>query len=350
MKKKFIMGIGIALATMFIFSGCGNKTSASTKKSKKDLVVYTPLEEDQVNEYLQGYKKMYPEVDVKIVRDSTGVITSKLIAEKDNPKADLVWGLAATSLLTLDNKNMLEPYAPKGVENIQDKFKDKGDTPKWVGIDVFEAGITVNKEELKRKNIPVPNSFEELTRPEYKGLITMPNPASSGTGYLTVAGMLQVFGEEKGWSYLDKLHENIANYTHSGSKPAVLSAKGEYPIGISLAYRGIKEKTKGSPVEVIFPKEGLPWDLEANALIKKSDIKSEAKEFLDWAISDDIMKVYQKNYPIVSIKGDLSLPNEYPKDALDKLVKNDFVKSAKDREGILDKWTKKYDSKSEPKK
>lgn len=76
----------------------------------------------------------------------------------------------------------------------------------------------MNTVELAKKNLPIPQSYEDLIRPEYKGMIVMPNPASSGTGYLTVSALLQLKGEEEGWAYLDKLHENMAVYTHSGSK------------------------------------------------------------------------------------------------------------------------------------
>ena len=109
----------------------------------------------------------------------------------------------------------------------------------------------------------------------------MSNPNSSGTGFLTVSGVLQLNGKdtEKGWEYLDKLHENISQYVHSGSKPAKMAAAGETAVGISFGYAGISQKAKGAPVEVIFPKEGSGWDLEANALMKKDEIKPAAKTF-----------------------------------------------------------------------
>ena len=158
-------------------------------------------------------------------------------------------------------------------------------------------------------------------------------------------------GEKKAWAYMDKLHQNIAVYTHSGSKPAKLAGKGEYPIGISFAYRGFKQKAKGEPVVVAFPKEGSGWDLEANALIKKPRIKKEAKVFLDWAVSDTMFKHYSKVYPIIAKKGiKVVVPEGYPKDPTKQLIKNDFYWAAKNRARILKEWIKRYDSKSLPKK
>ena len=85
---------------------------------------------------------------------------------------------------------------------------------------------------MKAKNLDMPQSYADLLKPMYKGYLVMPNPASSGTGFLTVSAILQIMGQEKGWDYLDQLHENIAMYTHSGSKPAKMAGKGEFPIGI----------------------------------------------------------------------------------------------------------------------
>ncbi len=109
--------------------------------------------------------------------------------------------------MVADDQGMLEPYAPKGSEEIESAFKDDKKVPSWVGIDAWMTGITVNTKELKAKNISAPSSYEDLIKPEYKDLISMPSPASSGTGYLTVSELIQIMGEEKAWQYMDKLHK-----------------------------------------------------------------------------------------------------------------------------------------------
>ncbi|SIR25623.1 iron(III) transport system substrate-binding protein [Paenibacillus macquariensis] len=362
--KKWVSLLLVSMMAMSITAGCGNnskdalngkatnsgeKQSVETKNNK-EITVYTALEDDQIQAYLTSYNTQHPETKVNIVRDSTGIITAKLLAEKDNPVADAVWGLAATSLLALDKEGLLEPYAPVGLDRIQDKFRDNAETPKWVGIDAWETALIVNTVELEKKNLPIPTSYEDLTKPEYKGMIVMPNPASSGTGFLDVAGWLQLMGEDKGWAFMDKLHENVQAYTHSGSKPAKMAASGEAVIGISFGYRGITEKKKGAPVEVVFPSEGSGWDVEANGLIKKPEMKAEAKQFLDWAISDEPMKEYNKNYAIIAVKGEGTvIPEGYSKNPIEQLIKYDLVKSADSRDAVLAEWSKRYDGKSEPK-
>ncbi|VIF07648.1 ABC transporter iron-family extracellular solute-binding protein [Clostridioides difficile] len=352
MKFRKLVSLGI-LSTLLlsVITGCNNASSGSNLKSnnkiKGELTVYTAIEEDSIDTYLTTFKEKYPDIKLNVLRLSVGDITARLLAEKDNPKADVLWGVAATSLIILDDKEMLEPYAPKGFDKVNPVFKDDKKVPSWVGIDAWMTGITVNTKELSDKNIPVPSSYEDLIKPEYKGLISMPNPASSGTGYLTVSELIQIMGEEKAWQYMDKLHKNIGVYTQSGSAPAILAASGEYPIGISFGNRGIKLKGEGYPVEVVFPKEGSGWDIEANALVKKDNIKEASKVFLDWAISKDAMNEYSKNFAVTTIDTGNPVPEGFPKNPLEQMIDNDLKSAARNREAILNKWIEKYDGKTE---
>ncbi|MFW6241899.1 MAG: putative 2-aminoethylphosphonate ABC transporter substrate-binding protein, partial [Thermodesulfobacteriota bacterium] len=307
------------------------------------------LEDDEIPRYLALFEKSHPDITVKIVRDSTGIITARLLAEKDNIQADLVWGTAATSLLVCDQNGMLEGYAPKGLDKVRASFRDKRETPHWVGIKAWMTGFCVNTYEMKALELPVPASFADLTKPVYANQLIMPNPASSGTGFLTVSAMLQTMGEEKGWAFLDRLHANMAQYTHSGSKPCKLAGSGEIPIGISFGYRGFIQKQKGEPVETVFPSEGSGWDVEANALMKKPTIKAGAKTFLDWAISEPVMKEYAKVYPVTAYDTGMPIPEGFPADPDAQLIENDFEWAAENRARILEEWAKRYDGKSEPK-
>ena len=343
-KKNNLLVTILGLAALMTLVGI-NRVSAG------DLLVYTALEDDEVAVYLPAFKKAHPDINVTIYRDSTGIVTAKLLAEKDNPQADVVWGTAATSLLIADDLGMLKGYNPKGIEKVKAGMKDPKNSPAhWVGIKAWVTGIVGNTIEMEKKKLPMPKSYTDLLNPVYQGSLVMPNPASSGTGFLTVSAILQLMGEEKGWEYLDQLHENIAQYTHSGSKPAKMAGKGEFPIGVSFAYRGFKQRDKGEPVMVAFPKEGSGFDVESNALIKKPRIKKEAKIFLDWAISDEAMAMYAKIYPIVATDVKIDAPDGWPADPMSVLIDNDLQWAAKNRQRILKEWIKRYDSKSAPKK
>lgn len=373
MKKKICIAL-IGALTAAAFAGCsgggssqsgettaetagsqeaGTETSEGGSAQKADsgeITVYTALEDEQVSDYLAKFNETYPDITVNVVRESTGIITAKLIAEKDNPQADLVWGTAASSMMVLDDMGALEPYEPEGCDRILPQFKSDKEVPTWVGIDAWETAFVVNTEKLKKLGMEPEEikSYEDLLDPRLKGQIVMSNPNSSGTGFLTVSAILQLKGKdsEAGWDYLDQLHENIAQYVHSGSKPAKMAASGECAVGISFGYAGISQRDKGAPVEVIFPEEGSGWDLEANALMKKEEINPAAYTFLDWAISDEAMDLYRVNYPIVTVENTGTYEG-YDSNPLDQLIDNDFSWAAENRENILNEWMEKYDSKSE---
>jgi len=338
----------LALAAAVLALGAGSAFAQKTQ-----LLVYTALETDQIKAYQDGFNKAYPDIDLKWVRDSTGVITAKLLAEKANPQADVVMGVAASSLALLDKQGMLEPYAPINLDAIMSQYRDKRKVPAWWGMDVWGATICFNTVEAQKKNIPKPETWKDLTKPVYKGQIVMPNPASSGTGYFDVTAWLSLWGDDAGkgggWKYMDALHDNVAQYTHSGSKPCNMAASGEYAVGISFEYRANTNKAKGAPIDLIFPREGLGWDLEAFGIMKGTRHLDAAKKLADWASSKDAMQLYGKNFAITAQPGVAAPLANVPRDYEARLVKMDFNWAADNRERILTEWKKRYDGKTEAK-
>jgi iron(III) transport system substrate-binding protein len=263
-------------------------------------------------------------------------------------------GVAASSLALLDNNGMLEPYRPLNADALMSKYVDKKNPPAWFGMDVWGATICFNTVEAKKKGIPKPETWKDLTKPVYKGQIVMPNPASSGTGFFDVSAWLTLWGDDNGkgggWKYMDALHENIGQYTHSGSKPCNMAGAGEYVVGISFEYRANANKAKGAPIDLVFPKEGLGWDLEAFAIHKGTKNLAAAKKLADWASSKDAMVLYGKNFAITAQPGVAAPLANVPADYEARLVKMDFATTAANRERVLAEWTKRYNAKSEPKK
>ena len=323
--------------------------AGAASAQKTQLTVYTALETDQLKAYTEGFNKAYPNIEITWVRDSTGIITAKILAEKAAPKADVIMGVAATSMAIFAEEGLLLPFAPTGLDRIPPQYRDGANPPRWVGMDVWGATICFNTVEAAKKNIPKPETWRDLTKPAYKGQIVMPHPASSGTGFFDVTAWLQLFGEADGWKFMDGLHENIAQYMHSGSRPCAAAAAGEYVVGISFEYRANREKARGAPIDLVFPKEGLGWDLEAIGIVKTTQKLDAAKSLVNWSITNDAMALYAANFAIVAVPSlSKPLPN-VPADYASRLVKNDFAWAAKNRDKILAEWSKRYESKAAPK-
>ena len=318
---------------------------ATAQKTK--LTIYTALENDQLAPFKTEIEKTVSDVEVEWVRDSTGVVTARFLAEKDSPKADMVLGLAASSLLLFKNAGLLEAYQPKGVEALKPAFRSSDGS--WTGQDAFLGVICFNTVEGQKSALELPKSWKDLTDAKYKDKLVMPHPASSGTGYLTVAAWMQLMGEAEAWKFMDALHQNIAVYTHSGSAPCVQAAKGERVAGISFDMRAAREKSAGAPIEIISPAEGIGWDMEAFAIVKGTKKADAARKVADWAVTKAASELYSKFYAVVAHPEVKNVPKNYPADAEARMAKVDFQKMADDRARVLAEWSKRYESKAAPK-
>jgi iron(III) transport system substrate-binding protein len=345
MRKSLpLTALAVLLVSAFLLTG-GQK-----KAEVKEVVIYTALEEDETADYLALAKAEMPDLNIKWVRYSTGEVIAKLIAEKDNPQADVVYGTAVTELDRI--KDLLVSYKPKDFDKIGKDFKDPDGY--WTAIDMYVAAFCVNKDRLAKKNLPIPKSWADLTKPAFKGEVIMPNPASSGTGYLQVTSILFMNGikqgKEDGWDFLQKLHENIVEYTNSGSAPAKLASSGEVAVGVSFSYRVAKQIADGFPVEMVFPAEGSGYELEANALVKGAKHPQSAKRFLDWAITENAMKAYFKYKGVITRTG-VTAESALPLPGLEemKLAPMDFAWSAKNKPALVEKWNSLFQDKAQAK-
>jgi iron(III) transport system substrate-binding protein len=183
-----------------------------------ELLVYSSTDADNLKYYMDEFQKANPDIKVNVVRESTGTMAAKMMAEKDNPQADFLFEMAATVALSMESEGMFVEYTPVGMDKIDQRYVDKSPPVTWVGNYGWAGCLCFNTIEAEKLGLPKPESWADLANPIYKGHISMPNPASSGTGFLDVSSWIQIMGEEKAWEYMDALHENIGIYTHSGSK------------------------------------------------------------------------------------------------------------------------------------
>jgi iron(III) transport system substrate-binding protein len=324
-------------------------TPMSSKAQQRTLTVYSSLDEDQAKALIKGFETKHPQIKVNAIVGSTAPIIARVIAEAAAPQADIIMGNAVSALMAADARGLLLSYKPANYDKISPVMRDNRGEPVWVGIDAWASSLCFNTVEAAKKNIPAPKSWADLANPVYKGHITMPSPLSSGTALLAVNGWLTAFGEKGGWEFMDKLHENVSTYGHSGSAPCRQSASGETIIGISYATPGVKSINEGAPIQIILPSEGLGWEIEAAAIVKGAKNLADAKVMADWISSREAAEISAKFLPITAYDDIQALPKNYPTDEKSKLLKMDFAKLAASREAVMAEWQKRYGTKVPPK-
>lgn len=326
-----------AFAAVFFACALVSQAQAATK-----LTVYTAVEPELLARYAKDFTQKNPDITIRWVRDSAGPIGARLLAEKNAPRADVVFGLALSSLLPLAEQGILEAYAPKGIEHLIPGMYDTAhEPPLWVGINSWGSAICVNTRELAKKGLPEPKRWQDLANPVYKNAIAAANPVSSSTMYMNVSSWLQSMGKEKAWEYMEAIHPNIKMYTHSGCKPVQMTAQGEVPIAIASAACAHPFIQRRAPIKLIVPEEGTGWDLEVSALVKGGKNKEAAQKLLDFCTSEEVARVAVEKAYIPARKDALNAEAEKARAAF---LPSDPLKSAAMRRAVLDEWRKRFES------
>ncbi len=337
-SNRRVLRAALAGAALFAALGLASANAES-------ITAYTSYEEDELAAFLAKMKQDITDLEVNVLRLSSGDLHARILAEAANPQHDVIWGWAVTSLIDPRIGELIEPYTPAGIDRVPARFRDPNGN--WFAVTGYMAAFCVNNEVLARKSLPMPKSWEDLLNPAFKGEVVMPNPASSGTGYLQIASILQMKGEEQGWAYLKALDQNIAQYIKSGSRPCNSASQGEFAVGTSFALRAIKNIAEGFPITMVIPAEGAGNELEANALMKSSKNKEAAKKFLDWTISDNAVNEYYNWKEIVTVSGG-AMPESFkaaglPADISTVMWDMDFAWSAANRDAVLERWQRELE-------
>jgi iron(III) transport system substrate-binding protein len=333
--KNWILGAALVLLA-----------ATASAQQRTRLQVYSTLEVENIAGFKNAFEAENRDIEIVWIRDSTGVVTAKIVAEQGVQRADAIWGLAVTSTMQLKARGLLEPYAPKTLTEIKPAFRDTADPPSYVGMEAWVAAVCFNTVEAKKLGLAKPASWFDLLEPRLKGKITMPHPASSGTGYFHVSAWIQTFGEAKAWEFMDKLHDNIAMYVHSGSQPCRLAATGEFPLGIAAEISAAEVRHKGAPIEGLIMKEGGGWEMDTAAILKGTKNLAAAQRLMDFAASRKANELYATFVSQVAMPGIASNIPDYPAGVAESMIKNDFAWASENRTRILAEWAHRYEGKA----
>jgi iron(III) transport system substrate-binding protein len=152
-------------------------------------------------------------------------------------------------------------------------------------------GIAYNREVMDRRNLAVPRSWEELAGPAYRGEVQLPNPNSSGTAYTIIAGLVQLWDEDRAFAYLRRLHANVNAYTRSGAAPMQAVARGETALAASFNMETASMANAGFPIEMVYPSEGTSYEVACLSIIRGARNLTQARRFVDWYLTPAAMDI-----------------------------------------------------------
>lgn len=257
---------------------------AATAAAGQRVVLYTASNDEIEKVVMQAFKTVHPGIAIEALNLSTGPIAQRAIAEKANPQADVVWMVNDVALNQLKVAGVFEPYEPKGAK-LPEGFRDPDGF--WTAHNATIMAMAVNAKLLQEKKLPRPATWEDLTKPVYKGMVTMPAATKSGTGYAIAVTLYDAYG----WDYLDKLHANIFQYQSSGSAPARAAASGEVAIGLTYDTAVVQQIRAGQPIQMVYG--GMsPNVLEGAGLVAKGPNPKEGRLFMDFLFGPEAGRAF----------------------------------------------------------
>jgi iron(III) transport system substrate-binding protein len=208
-------------------------------------------------------------------------------------------------------------------------------------------GFAYNTELLAKRKLPVPRSWADLLRPEFKGEVQMANPATSGGAYTAVATLVQLMGEDKAWDYMARLHKNISTYTRSGEAPIKAVSRGEAAAAIVFIALGPGERAQGFPTETLTPAEGTGAEIGAMSIVKGAPHAEAAKRFYEWALTPQAQQFAfaARGFQVPSNKA-TPVDARVPDIRRIKLIDYDYAKygSSAERKRLIGLWEQRIRS------
>ncbi|MFH1640300.1 MAG: ABC transporter substrate-binding protein [Chloroflexota bacterium] len=270
---------------------------------------------------------------------SSGEVFTRIQAEKANPQTDVWFGGGSDAFIQAASEGLITAYKSPNAEKVSDGFKDKDGY--WTGVSLVVVGFLVNNDRIASKQLTKPEAWAELADAAYKDEIIASNPTTSGTAYTTVSGILQVFGEEEGWEFLDSMYQNIPFLEKSGSTPATKALQGEFAIGIVPDPHNSPINNPDAPITAVFPSDGvLAWPSPV-AILHGAKHPKNAEKFVDWCLSDEGQKVLMQASPRVPTT-DVATLEGVPNLKDLNLVAYDLIKWGNERERVLEEFKKRY--------
>lgn len=326
MKKVFgrVLSLLLVCAMALLLSGC------STADNK--VIIYTSAEDYRVEYLTSRLKEEFPDYQVVIEYMATGNHAAKLKAEGTDTECDITYDLEYPYLQELEKQGVLADLSSYDYSIYTDNVIE---SKYYLPEAVYSASIIANPAVLSAKGLEAPKSFEDLIKPEYKGLISMPNPKSSGTGFMVLKAYANTYGEEAAFEYFDQLAQNVLQFTSSGSGPVNALIQQEVAIGLGMTAQAVTAINNGTPLDIYNFDSGSPFSVYGQSIIKGKESKPAVKAVFDFMMNTFNMENNARFYPERIYKDTLNVIENYPSDIVYCDMSNN---TNEERQRLLDKW------------
>lgn len=322
MKKYICL---IFLFILLITTGCSKKAG--------QVVIYTSMEENRNKALKEQLAEKFPDKDIVVQYLSTGNSAAKIKNEGTNVEADIVLDLETAHMVELE-----ENFADLSSFDTSIYLDGVNKSNRYLTWTKYTMALVIDKNYFDKHNLSVPKTYDDLLKSEYKNLIAIPDPKTSGTGYAFYLNAVNIMGEDKAIEYFKKLKNNLREFTTSGSGPTNLLKQGEIAIAMGMTSQGVEAINEGYNFKIVSLKTGAPYNTTSFGIIKGRENKENVREVFEWLMND--FGKYDKEYflPDKILKNQEVKVKNYPTNLKD--AKMDGIDSVSVKQDLISKWEK----------
>lgn len=308
-------------------------TFATVASAQQKLFVYTSMKESMVGEIKTAFAKKHPDIKVDFQSAGAGKLMAKIAAERESGKilADVLWTSEVPDFYQLKKDGLLQPYTPAEIKAVLNPFTDWDGS--FTAVRLGTLGIGYNTKLIKEP----PKTWQDLTKPPFKGAYGIANPALSGTAFMSVA----LLAKQLGWDYFEALRKNGAKMGKGSGQVVDDTASGDLVASLAVDYITLDKVDKGATIALVYPPEMLVVPSPI-AIFKGSPNAEAAKKLVDFLLSKEGQTIIA-NEGTLPVRADVQPPAKYrmpPADeALKRSIKVDYPQLMADKEAVIKKFT-----------
>ena len=319
--KKLFLTVLLLIVTLTV-TGCGKKN---------DVVIYSSQEEERDQALKEQLKEKFPDINVVVQHIGTGNSAAKIKNEGEKVEADIVIDLETAHVVDIQDNFADISYFDDSIYldgvNTSDKYLT------WVK---YTLNLIIDNKYFKEHNLSVPKTYEDLLKPEYKNLIAMPDPKTSGTGYGFFLNTVNIMGEDKAVEYFKKLKENMREFTTSGSGPTNLLKQGEIAIAMGMTAQGVKAINDGYDFSIVALSTGSPYNTTSCGIIKGHENNDHVKEVFEFVVNEFGRYDKENFMPDIILKDQHNKVANYPENLKDADMTG--IDSIQTKEKLTKRW------------